>query len=501
MTTPVGTNLRSRANVDDKSQNYRDMQQKWHLIDSLLGGTRSMRAARQTYLPQDVNETDAAYNARVARSFLFNAFAKTVNSMTGKVFSKPIILKEDVPQQLVDMWEDIDREGRKGDMLCEEIFRHSMSYGVCHALIDMPLLPPGATLKDEQEMNHRPYWVKVTPQQLWGYRSVKIGSRRVLTQVRIYEEEVAEDGDYGEIHVQQIREISLTEWKLWRYQQKSPRSKQYEWQLVARGVNTLGMVPLISFYTKRDGFMLASPPLEDLAWMNVAHWQSSSDQRHILHVARVPILFGSGLGENADQITVGPNRLINGPENSSLQYVEHSGSAISSGKDDIATIEGQMVTMGMELLLPAMRGGGQTATAASLDYADVNSPLQFMAQGLGDFIEQGLRISALWLKLGEDAGGSVKVNTDFGITLRDAADVQALVQARIAGEISAETFWAELKRRNILSDDFDPTTEAKLLAKEQEAALDMAKATAEATAPPAGAPGVGSDVTGAPGNA
>ena len=35
----------------------------------------------------------------------------------------------------------------------------------------------------------------------------------------------------------------------------------------------------------------------DLAWLNLAHWQSASDQRHILHVARVPFLFGRGLSE------------------------------------------------------------------------------------------------------------------------------------------------------------------------------------------------------------
>jgi len=35
--------------------------------------------------------------------------------------------------------------------------------------------------------------------------------------------------------------------------------------------------------------MQAKPPLLDLAWLNVEHWQSASDQSNILHVARVPI--------------------------------------------------------------------------------------------------------------------------------------------------------------------------------------------------------------------
>ena len=60
------------------------------------------------------------------------------------------------------------------------------------------------------------------------------------------------------------------------------------------------------------GFMTAHPPLMDLAWLNLAHWQSASDQRHILHVARVPILFGRNLTLPEDGLALGPNRLATG---------------------------------------------------------------------------------------------------------------------------------------------------------------------------------------------
>jgi hypothetical protein len=36
--------------------------------------------------------------------------------------------------------------------------------------------------------------------------------------------------------------------------------------------------------------MMGISPLRDLAYLNVKHWQSQSDQDTILHVARVPIL-------------------------------------------------------------------------------------------------------------------------------------------------------------------------------------------------------------------
>ena len=159
-----------------------------------------------------------------------------------------------------------------------------------------------------------------------------------------------------------------------------------------------------------------------------------------------------------------------------------------------------MRLMGLELLMP-MNGGGQTATAKALDYADINSPLQFMALGMQDVIDLALWASARWMNLPDTATAKVKVNTDFGITLRDAADVQGLIQARIAGEISRETFWRELKRRNILADDFDEKAEQLLVQKEEQDAMKQAAETFKmqqaARVPGAangGTPGVGSDV-------
>lgn len=476
-----------------ESKNYSEMSRRWPLVEALMGGTTAMRAAGETYLPRDDKESTGNYEARLQRSFLLNAFARTVRSMTGKPFSKPIVLREGAGPRLTAITEDIDREGRKLNLFMEEVFRTSMQYGLSHILVDMPKsTKTNPTLADDIRENRRPYWVHVKPRQLIGYRSVRVGSQQMLTSIRIKETTMENDGDFGEKEVLRIRQITLTDYTIWRQDQDG--NGQSIWVQEDTGPMTLGFIPFFTVYTGRVGFQLANPPLEDLAWMNVAHWQSSSDQRQILHTARVPILFSSGLGEEADKLIIGPNRHIQGPENSTMSYVEHSGAAISSGRQDLLDLEDNMRLMGLELLMP-MNGGGQTATAKALDYADINSPLQFMALGMQDVIDLALWASAKWMNIDETA--KVKVNTDFGITLRDAADVQGLIQARIAGEISRETFWRELKRRNILADDFDEKAELILVQKEEEEALKRMNEQFKNRVPgaaPGGTPGIGSDV-------
>lgn len=484
--------LTGQPNPGRESRNYQEMALRWHLPETLMGGTHAMRAAGTLYLPQDDKESDVSYAARLNRSFLLNGYARTVRSMTGKPFSKPIVLREGAGPQLAELTEDIDKEGRKLNLFMEEVFKTAMNYGLSHILVDMPKSSvANPTLADDLREKRRPYWVHVKPRQLIGYRSKRVGSQQVLTSIRIRETTMEDDGDYGERQVVRVREVTLTSYTVWR---QETRDNQTAWVVEDTGPMTLGFIPFFTVYTNRTGFQLATPPLEDLAWMNVAHWQSSSDQRNILHAARVPILFSSGLGEEASKLIIGPNRHIQGPENSTMSFVEHSGAAIGAGRQDLLDLEDNMRLMGLELLMP-MNGGGQTATAKALDYADVNSPLQFMALGMQDTIDLALWASAQWMRNKETA--KVKVNTDFGITLRDAADVQGLIQARIAGEISRETFWRELKRRNILADDFDEKAELILVKKEEEDALKQAAETFKNRVPgtaPGGVPGIGSDV-------
>jgi hypothetical protein len=85
----------------------------------------------------------------------------------------------------------------------------------------------------------------------------------------------------------------------------SDKDEDGEWVLHAEGTTTLPTSRSRRSISTAPGFMTGEPPLEDLADLNVAHWQSQSDQRNILHVARVPILFGAGFDERAATLVVG----------------------------------------------------------------------------------------------------------------------------------------------------------------------------------------------------
>jgi hypothetical protein len=418
---------------------------------TLMGGTKAMRKAGEKYLPKEEAESVKAYASRLSRTTLFNAFAKTVGDMTGKVFAKPIAIKDNAPADIKKLAEDIDLTGRHLNVFARDVFLDGMVTGGGYILVD---LPPSvqradgavATRADESAAGLRPFLVYIPLENLIGWKSAMVAGAETLTQVRVKECVTEADGEFGETEIEQIKVLAPGAWTTYRKNEKK------EWVVFDSGTSRGNKITLVPVYINRTGFMTFSPPLDKLADINVAHWQSQSDQRNILHVARVPILFGAGFTPE-EKIIVGANSMtVSSNPAATLTYTEHTGAAIGAGDKDLQNLEKQMQAMGLQLLIDGP--GGQSATGEIRDDAKENSPLAMMARSLGDAIEQAFGYMAEYLELGEDAGGEVDVNTDFGVS-GQTGDLQYLTQAAIGGKLDNETYLDELKRRGTLADTVD----------------------------------------------
>lgn len=441
------------------------MREGCELPMALLGGTKAMRAAKEKFLPREPAESVAAYDVRLGRSFLFPGYAKTVTDMAGKIFARPIGVGDDVPAQIKSALENVDFAGRNLDVFAHEVAKDAIHAGISYLLVEMDRAPvdgEGApvTLSRAQAklMQRRPWAVHIKSSQVLGWRSEIVSGIERLTQFRFAEVVTEDDGDFGEKIVPQVRvfsrESGAVTWATYRQEAHGI------WAVHESGIVTIGEIAVCPVYVNRTGFMQGLPPLANLAEVNLAHWQSQSDQRNILHVARVPILFGAGFTEDDNPLEIGASRMTLGPEGSTLVYVEHSGAAIEAGRTDIKDLEFQMQTLGLELLVP--RPSSETATGANIDHAKMNTPLAMMAKALQDALEQMLGFMALYEGLPRDSGGgSLVVNTDFGVSLGSAADGATLTEAVKERIISRETWIREMKRRAVLSEDVDPEEEAQ----------------------------------------
>lgn len=438
-------------------------------IRVLVAGTKAMRAAGEEFLPREPAESVEAYNNRKKRSVLYNATGKTVADMTGKVFTKPIVYDKVADADLKTWFENVDNAGRHLNVFARDCFYDAMQPGIGFIYVDMPPKverPDGqpATLADEQKAGIRPYMKWIPLENLIGWKTATIAGVEVLTQIRIKEcvTEPDPENPYQDKSVDQIRVVNRGgEWQTFR-DQKGTDGKS-TWVSNGAGTISQGEIQLFPVYINRDDFMKACPPLAKLAELNIAHWQSSSDQRNILHVARVPILFGAGFNTD-DKLVVGAAEMVQSSnENAKLGYVEHTGAAIGAGDKDLQNLELQMQTMGLQLLID--QAGGQSATGEMRDEAKENSPLAMMAGALQDALTQAAQSMARFASKTEPKAGEIVVNKDFGVN-GNKADLQFLTQAVLGGKISQETYWAEMQRRGVLGDSFDPEVEATRVAEQ-----------------------------------
>lgn len=413
-------------------------QQNLRLVRDLWAGTDALRDRAQTYLPQAPGEKYQHYNQRLARSVFYNGFRRSAEGLTGLVFRRDPVLGEDMPAEIQAHWENIDNAGTHGDVFCREIFQDDLVAGHAAILVDFPDTGGEQDAAAEMSGEVRPYWVWIRKEDIISWRTTVVSGRTVLAQVVLRETTEEPDGDFGSKEATRYRVLFLDEkgQPSWRLLEETDDGGITEH---SKGVfGNQEEIPLAEVISSgRRSLFDSDPPLKDLAYLNVAHYQMWSDYNWSIHKTCVPFIFGAGIPEATDPQTgkpvpfsVGANTaIISSEPNAKLSYVSHSGEALGEVKAALDDLKNDMGSLGLAMLAPQKRSA-ETAEAKRLDKATSDSALAVAARGLQDGLERALGFHARYMKL--PSGGSIEINRDFEGLLMEAPVMQAfgtLVQA------------------------------------------------------------------------
>lgn len=448
----------------------------WAMIDALMDGTHAMRAGGKQWLPQWPKEDEDSYKARLSTAVLHPVFKRTVLVNAARPFSKPITLGDQTPPKVTELTPDIDLQGTTLAAFAVQLMAACLSKGLIGVLVEHPKAEGIRTQADEKATGARPYCVQYPANSILGWKTTESANGLALSQLRLLELVEVDDGAYGTEVVEQVRLLEPGKWQIY---QPNEEDKD-EWDLKDEGVTTLDFIPFVFFYGIRKGFGIGASPLRDLAYQNVEHWQSASDQQTILHVSRVPILFAKCFGEA--EITIGAGAATSSDSvDADLKYVEHSGAAIAAGKDSLIDLQDRMRSTGAELI--SLQPAYTTATQVSSDSEAAKSLLQQITENFEESAEECLDFMARWIK--EEPTSEVELYKDFGVAI--TGDPSTLNSAVGVGTISKQTHFEELQRRDVLLADRQWEDEQKRVAAETQQdskdAADAAGALAKATAP------------------
>lgn len=457
-----------KANNDPSitSQAHDRMLWRTFLMEAVLGGTETMRAAGKTLLPMYTAEKQSDWQTRLSQAVLFNYTERTSADLTGRLFKTPPKLPEvedGLDPIMVPHFQNVDGAGMGIVEFMFEWFGKGFDLGLYHVMVNTPRA--GAASAADRKT---PTWSFVHPDNLLFAHETKLpDGTTILDHVRILETSTEMQG-FKEVTVRRIRVVEVGMTRVYRENPKA-RGKEPKWIIEESFMTEWDRVPLLTFYGgTKIGFMEAMPALQDLAYLNVRHWQSYSDQANILTVARFPILSASGVNSSRGSKTIGPKKLFRIPDaNGKLQYVEHTGAAIKSGQDDLEMLEGMMGNYGSEFL----KGGKGTNTAATtraLDSSESTSSLVATANTFEDAMHELLVMTMRAFESFDENKEVPRVEfvVDLSISAIDSTELTTLDLARRRKDISRKSFLQELSRRDIMSDTFDPEADFKQLEQE-----------------------------------
>lgn len=427
-------------------------------------GSEAIREGEETYLPRFTGESDSLYDARRTIAALFNGYARTVLASVGLLCDPEPVLGEDMPPQLVEMWENVTGDGMHGAVLTRHLATAAMVDGFAGLITEYPraddpridrskasfaatqALETGAELDDAdvRALGLRPYFILVKVDECLPFYETVNGRRTLVLFIR-KETALERKGRFGLSSVTRYRVYEL---------QKNGTVTYERWTVPAAGstpardekptlMRNLTGIPWSPFPAgEKLGEHEYKPTLLDLADLNLTHHRIATGILSLEETAFVPSLVRVGARPDKDgnypSIETGSGNTIEAPAvegvPTPLYYLSPPVDVLEPGMKSLENCKAEMGAMGASFLAPEPRAQ-ETATAHRIDASAERATISTVSRGLKDCLESAFGFAAQYVKA---KAGSVKVNNDFVGEGVDPALAAIMVSAYQAGLFTAE---------------------------------------------------------------
>ena len=434
-----------------KNRAILDMMKGWEIMKAVTEGTEYLRENSEAFLPLEPREDYDAYLARVNRAVFSPFTQRLIRAATGLVLRKPITLTGD-PYWTEMFKMDVDGCGSDLDEYARRILMCSLTYGQSHILVDYPAPSGAVSLAEERQQNRRPYWIEVDPNNLYGWRLDRESNYGNLIQVRLGEKAVLPDGQFGEKVFDQVRVIEPGSYRVFRKKEQIEEmydvsdgssagsfeagSSDKDYKQVESGEFSLGEIPLVTIYSGKTDNLVSKPPLLDIAYLNLAHFQRQADLIHSLHVASQPMLVMEGYDDQTKDLAISVNYAMATQPGNKIYYVEPASSAFDAQSAEIKELQMQMATLGISTL-SQQKFVAESADARRLDRVDTNSMLAMVSMELEQKLQKAFNLSAEYVGIEPP---EVKISRDFDIERLIGQDITALTSLFDQQVIDREEF-------------------------------------------------------------
>lgn len=438
----------------------------------------SLKGRKQNYLPPEEHEPNSSYKNRLDRTRFDNRFEPAIRGHAG-LLSDFEVDEDNCPPSLIDSQENIDLQGNDLVTFFQTLDELVLRDGGVGILVDYPTEDPSIqTNADMLAAGRRPYLVAIDRRNILNWEITTIAGQQTITKVTIKEQRKERTGLFGSKLQTYYRVLVPGGYSVYQIVQG-----EGGWKAVLReeGQTDLEVVPLVwySLNTTADLFQ-ATPPFLNLAGLNIEHLQKRSSLNEVLHKCNMPVPVRKGVIRTLQdllkpivKLVIGPNSLVDVPNDGDFYFAEPTGNAIAATQGDIEKLEGAMDRESLAFL-----NGGEaekTATEVVVDSAQTQCSLKGMARRKENSFK---KLRGLWCRYtGEEEppeGSGIKVHENVLKAPASPQEVQLILDA-MGVKISNKLGLLMLLNRKWLPPDTDLEAELKTLEQlAQEQAKQMA---------------------------
>lgn len=410
---------------------YKLYSPQWKLTRDAATGDPAIKSD-DNYLPAPFRVSDPErYDQYKARAYFVGVTGRTENAMIGMVFRKSP--EYALPAQLEALLENMDGAGNSAEQLAKDAMAGLLETRRHLFLVDYPSAGEGLDAETESRLGLRPIVAQYAAEALINWRfEVASGTNRLALAV-LREQTNNSADEFGHDYDWQYRVLRL-------------RDGVYTQALYDDSGNQIGE----EFTPRMAGGMpfdhiplhgvrkLETPPLYDIAKVNIAHYRNIADLEDAAYVVGQPMVhINTGETSATEWADLNPGGVEFGSrkgivtKGGGIELVQAAeNNLIRQAKLDK---ENEMVMLGAQLII---RGGqAETAEAARIRAGAEASVLDMLTNDLSEDMEAALEDMARFMGLPTD-GIEYQLSTDFFESGLSPQDLSAILQAKTLGVVA-----------------------------------------------------------------
>jgi uncharacterized protein DUF4055 len=472
----------------------------WATIRDCYDGEKVIKEAGEQYLPKLSAHKADEYLTYKKRAYFYNAIRRTHRGLHGSLFRKPVELT--APDEFLNKinLSDITQDGQSFQAFCRIVGHELLLTGRFGVLTDF-----------KAGNDTSPYLAGYLAENIYSWRTKTVEDREIVDRVVLLESEVVptEWGFTSSLLIRILRldpqtNGSLTPKMVYSQTLLRPNATSPDVGPAREDIaikmkgRQLDYIPFVFFNAMDLRSECGPPPLEDIASINISHYQSTAHLEHGRFYAGMPTYVTAGSGANkmpglpeglttTQPLTVGPSFVWELEENAKAWLLEFTGHGLTFLENAVDSKQLQMQSLGGRLISSTRRAAAMSDEAWQLLETGDEATLMDVAQVCDEGVTQALAYLGDILGVVDKPHEPkehkiiVEFNKEFVRSELTARELRALQALAERGHIPNDVMYYALREVGVIPIEYSLDDFTKLMAKKDQ--------KWEAPPPPPFAPG------------